>query len=168
MEHDENLIPEESNGTREKAFIELFRRTRCLKYSVIWHPITEIRNHPFSHRNISVRNQRRMRANCCEQSSASLRVARAASFRQGRNTLRQQQHEQGIIPWKFMKTKNRQPFQVVCFGSGRRTRTSDLRVMSPTSCQLLYPAMYRSMRCRGTRSIAFVNAKIRQIFESAK
>ena len=32
-----------------------------------------------------------------------------------------------------MKTKNRQPFQVVCFGSGRRTRTSDLRVMSPTS-----------------------------------
>ena len=98
LEHDENLIPEESNGTREKAFIELFRRTRCLKYSVIWHPITEIRNHPFSHRNISVRNQRRMRANCCEQSSASLRVARAASFRQGRKTLRQQQHEQGIIP----------------------------------------------------------------------
>ena len=58
MEHDENLIPEESNGTREKAFIELFRRTRCLKYSVIWHPITEIRNHPFSHRNISGRNRK--------------------------------------------------------------------------------------------------------------
>ena len=75
LEHDENLIPEESNGTREKAFIDLFRRTRCLKYSVIWHPITEIRNHPFSYRNISVRSQRRMRANCCEQSSASLRVA---------------------------------------------------------------------------------------------
>ena len=58
LEHDENLIPEESNGTREKAFIELFRRTRCLKYSVIWHPITEIRNHPFSHRNISGRNRK--------------------------------------------------------------------------------------------------------------
>ena len=29
------------------------------------------------------------------------------------------------------------------YGSGGRTRTSDLRVMSPTSCQLLYPAMYR-------------------------
>ena len=28
------------------------------------------------------------------------------------------------------------------YSSGRRTRTSDLRVMSPTSCQLLYPAMY--------------------------
>ena len=31
--------------------------------------------------------------------------------------------------------------------------------MSPTSCQLLYPAMYRSMRCRGTRSIAFCECK---------
>ena len=30
------------------------------------------------------------------------------------------------------------------FGSGRRTRTSDLRVMSPTSCQLLHPAIYRN------------------------
>ena len=29
------------------------------------------------------------------------------------------------------------------YGSGGRTRTSGLRVMSPTSCQLLYPAMYR-------------------------
>ncbi len=40
------------------------------------------------------------------------------------------------------------------FGSGRRTRTSDLRVMSPTSCQLLYPALYRKMNlsfrhCKG-------------------
>ena len=32
------------------------------------------------------------------------------------------------------------------YGSGGRTRTSDLRVMSPTSCQLLYPAMYREWR----------------------
>ena len=75
-------------------------------------------------------------------------------------------HNNGLQ--NHIQRKNRQPFQVVCFGSGRRTRTSDLRVMSPTSCQLLYPAMYRSMRCRGTRSIAFVSAKIRQIFESAK
>ena len=27
------------------------------------------------------------------------------------------------------------------FGSGGRTRTCDLRVMSPTSCQLLHPAL---------------------------
>ena len=32
------------------------------------------------------------------------------------------------------------------FSSGGRTRTSDLRVMSPTSCQLLYPAMYLYMK----------------------
>ena len=32
-----------------------------------------------------------------------------------------------------------------CCSSGGRTRTSDLRVMSPTSCQLLYPALYRQM-----------------------
>ena len=30
--------------------------------------------------------------------------------------------------------------------SGGRTRTSDLRVMSPTSCQLLHPAMYNLKR----------------------
>ncbi len=41
-----------------------------------------------------------------------------------------------------METKNGQLLRIVRFGSGRRTRTSDLRVMSPTSCQLLYPAMY--------------------------
>ena len=28
------------------------------------------------------------------------------------------------------------------FGCGGRTRTCDLRVMSPTSCQLLHPAMF--------------------------
>ena len=28
-------------------------------------------------------------------------------------------------------------------GCGRRTRTSDLRVMSPTSYQLLYPAIFK-------------------------
>ena len=37
--------------------------------------------------------------------------------------------------------------------SGGRTRTSGLRVMSPTSYQLLYPAMW--------------NAKVRNIFETA-
>ena len=30
------------------------------------------------------------------------------------------------------------------FGGGSRTRTYDLRVMSPTSCQLLYPAIFFS------------------------
>ena len=32
------------------------------------------------------------------------------------------------------------------FGCGERTRTSDLRVMSPTSYQLLYPAMLSCAR----------------------
>ena len=30
-----------------------------------------------------------------------------------------------------------------CFGGGGWIRTNDLRVMSPTSCQLLYPAIYK-------------------------
>ena len=38
--------------------------------------------------------------------------------------------------------KSGQLIRIVRFGSGRRTRTSDLRVMSPTSCQLLHPAIY--------------------------
>ena len=38
--------------------------------------------------------------------------------------------------------KSGQLFRIVRRGSGRRTRTSDLRVMSPTSCQLLHPAIY--------------------------
>ena len=38
-------------------------------------------------------------------------------------------------------TKKGQILRLVLFGSGERTRTSDLRVMSPTSYQLLYPAM---------------------------
>ena len=40
------------------------------------------------------------------------------------------------------------------FSSGGRTRTCDLRVMSPTSYQLLYPAMW--------------NAKVGTFFGSAK
>ena len=40
------------------------------------------------------------------------------------------------------KTKKAQ--QMLGFlSSGNRTRTCDLRVMSPTSCLLLYPAMFR-------------------------
>ena len=39
--------------------------------------------------------------------------------------------------------KKRQTSRFVLFSSGGRTRTSGLRVMSPTSYQLLYPAMYR-------------------------
>ena len=41
-----------------------------------------------------------------------------------------------------LQRKSGQLFRIVRFGSGRRTRTSDLRVMSPTSCQLLHPAIY--------------------------
>ena len=37
--------------------------------------------------------------------------------------------------------KTGQILRLVLFSSGRRTRTSGLRVMSPTSYQLLYPAM---------------------------
>ena len=55
------------------------------------------------------------------------------------------------------QTKNGQFRRIVRFGSGRRTRTSDLRVMSPTSCQLLHPAI-----CLQIGSIAFACAKIRQ------
>ncbi len=39
--------------------------------------------------------------------------------------------------------KKGETVKFLLLSSGGRTRTSDLRVMSPTSCQLLYPAMYR-------------------------
>ena len=42
-------------------------------------------------------------------------------------------------------TKKGETVKFLLLSSGGRTRTSDLRVMSPTSCQLLYPAMYRYM-----------------------
>ena len=45
---------------------------------------------------------------------------------------------------QYENKKNRLNSQLTCkpvFCSGRRTRTSGLRVMSPTSYQLLYPAM---------------------------
>ena len=43
-------------------------------------------------------------------------------------------------PATIKKRKSKSDF---LYGSGGRTRTSGLRVMSPTSYQLLYPAMYR-------------------------
>ena len=40
-------------------------------------------------------------------------------------------------------TKRKPPYWVVSFcGCGDKTRTCDLRVMSPTSYQLLYPAIF--------------------------
>ena len=42
-------------------------------------------------------------------------------------------------------TKKKEKPKFLLLSSGGRTRTSDLRVMSPTSCQLLYPAMYHLM-----------------------
>ena len=51
--------------------------------------------------------------------------------------------EKNAAPAGEQNKKSGRLFQVVRCGSGGRTRTSDLRVMSPTSCQLLYPAMYR-------------------------
>ena len=56
---------------------------------------------------------------------------------------------------RSQKTKKRQILRLVSLCSGGRTRTYDLRVMSPTSYQLLYPAM-------------FVNAKVRFYFEFGK
>ena len=38
--------------------------------------------------------------------------------------------------------KKEKHFRFSFLSSGGRTRTCGLRVMSPTSCQLLYPAMY--------------------------
>ena len=43
--------------------------------------------------------------------------------------------------WKE-QLQNRAAKLAALFCSGRRTRTTDLRVMSPTSYQLLYPAMW--------------------------
>ena len=67
-----------------------------------------------------------------------------------------------------MKTKNRQPFQVVCFGSGRRTRTSDLRVMSPTSCQLLHPATLRVKNGAEDRNRTGTRGKSRRILSPVR
>ena len=50
-------------------------------------------------------------------------------------------------------------FQFINFSSGNWTRTSDLRVMSPTSYLLLYPAIYR---CKGTTF--FLITKIKNHF----
>ena len=44
------------------------------------------------------------------------------------------------------KKRTGQILRLVLFSSGRRTRTTDLRVMSPTSYQLLYPAMFGSAK----------------------
>ena len=53
------------------------------------------------------------------------------------------------------KTGSRKRLPKVLFSSGGRTRTCDLRVMSPTSYRLLYPAMF------GT-------AKVDKFFKSTK
>ena len=63
------------------------------------------------------------------------------------------------------KKKSGQLFRIARFGSGRRTRTSDLRVMSPTSCQLLHPAIclrcviYRFCKCKGNTNIRSLQIK---------
>ena len=48
--------------------------------------------------------------------------------------------------WFFRECKSPTTFMAVelhvYFGCGGKTRTYDLRVMSPTSCQLLHPAMF--------------------------
>ncbi len=49
-------------------------------------------------------------------------------------------------------------------GSGGRTRTSGLRVMSPTSYQLLYPAMLLDYKCRHYFLICKIFEELFKIF----
>ena len=52
----------------------------------------------------------------------------------------------GCLINKMCKIKKLQISLKLFTCSGNRTRTCDLRVMSPTSCLLLYPAMFRVQR----------------------
>ena len=47
-----------------------------------------------------------------------------------------------LVPSRRIDKRDNDQTAVVSFSSGDRTRTYDLRVMSPTSYQLLYPAMW--------------------------
>ena len=64
-----------------------------------------------------------------------------------RRTIRRKGQKTGFLsPFfcaKISSKKNMNPdkFRIHTIGCGGRTRTSDLWVMSPTSCQLLYPAI---------------------------
>ena len=61
--------------------------------------------------------------------------------------------------------KHRISFEIRCFyGCGGRTRTYDLRVMSPTSFQLLYSAIWALLECLGI--IAHPPAFVNTIFPS--
>ena len=62
--------------------------------------------------------------------------------------------------------KRGETVKFLLFSSGGRTRTSDLRVMSPTSCQLLYPAMYREWL--SSLILLIASAKISQKFFTCK
>ena len=48
----------------------------------------------------------------------------------------------------FFNKKNKAEIALLCDGCGGRTRTCDLWVMSPTSCHLLYPAIYIKLFCQ--------------------
>ena len=69
--------------------------------------------------------------------------------------------------WSRKRQKKEETLSDFLYGSGGRTRTSGLRVMSPTSCQLLYPAMYRQMVISDRFSL-IASAKIIQIFFTSK
>ena len=64
--------------------------------------------------------------------------------------------------------KHRISFEIRCFyGCGGRTRTYDLRVMSPTSFQLLYSAIFRhSLECLGiiAHGYCFVKTFLCELF----
>ena len=54
-------------------------------------------------------------------------------------------HSHTVFHYRPLPTKKREkPYGFLSLSSGGRTRTSDLWVMSPTSCQLLHPAIYRT------------------------
>ena len=54
-------------------------------------------------------------------------------------------HSRTVFHYRPLPTKKREkPYGFLSLSSGGRTRTSDLWVMSPTSCQLLHPAIYRT------------------------
>ena len=62
----------------------------------------------------------------------------------------------GVNGWQSPATKKRSDHLAASlFSSGGRTRTCDLRVMSPTSYRLLYPAV---LDCKGRKF--FLNSKI--------
>ena len=79
-----------------------------------------------------------------EEGVLHLSVVRGRETRRLNVEIKNKTQSLDLISIKNHQYKKSGQFErIVHFSSGRRTRTSDLRVMSPTSCQLLHPAIYR-------------------------